>query len=110
MPDMNGWEYRKDSSRSTGVGKFLRSRELRSLMSEYGDLAVALYRDRVRKDTGENAREVRVHTEIGGRAHDRWIAVVTAYAPHAAAREFGNRRTKAEHTLRDVARDIEQGF
>ncbi|MFC9761649.1 hypothetical protein [Rhodococcus jostii] len=107
----DGWDYSKDSSDSTGVGKFLKSPTMRSLMTEHAEIAVSLYRSRVRQRTGENAREVRVHTEIGGRRHDRWVAVVTAYAPHALAREFGNSRNRTpEHTLRDVARDLESGF
>ena len=111
MAAADGWDYKKDSSDSTGVGKYLRSAKVRSLMTEHAEIAVALYRDRVRKRTGENARLVRVHTEIGGKKHDRWTAYVTAYAPHALAREFGNSRTsKPEHTLRDIARDLETGF
>lgn len=120
MPPTDGWNYRQDSSVTTGVGKYLIGSTVRSLMVEHAETAVALYRNRVRKRTGANAREVRVHTELStgtrnGRTTTRWVAYVTAYSPHALAREFGSFRRRGkgftgEHVLRDVARDLEAGF
>lgn len=94
----------------SGTGEMLVGPEMRRMVSDAGDIAVSLYRARVQRATGENARAVRVHTEIGGRKNDRWTAVVTAYAPHAAAREFGNRGVPGEHVLRDIANEIEGGI
>lgn len=98
-----------------GVGEMLVGPEIRSLVQDRGDMAVALYRERVKRRTGENAKAVRVHTEIGGKKNDRWTAVVTAFAPHAAAREFGNFRKRGkgfqgEHVLRQIADDLEGGI
>ncbi|TSD48582.1 hypothetical protein FFI94_022220 [Rhodococcus sp. KBS0724] len=98
-----------------GVGKMLVGPEMRSLVQERAEMGAALYRERVKKHTGENARTVRVHTEIGGKKNDRWTGVVTAFAPHAAAREFGNFRKRGkgfqgEHVLRTIANDLEAGI
>lgn len=97
-----------------GIGKLLKGSEIRAELTDRAEMVVALYRERVRKDTGENARNVRVHTEIGGRRGDRWTAVVTAHAGHAAAREFGNYRRRGkgfggEHVLRDIGNEMEGG-
>ena len=120
MAANDGWDYRQDSSGTTGVGKYLVSSTVRSLMVEHAEIAVALYRDRVKKRSGANARDVRIHTELStgtrsGRTTTRWVAYVTAYSPHALAREFGSFRRRGrgftgEHVLRDVARDLETGF
>jgi hypothetical protein len=93
-----------------GIGALLRGPEIRSLVTEKAEIAVALYRSKVKRRTGENARDVRIHTEIGADRHGgRWTAVVTAYAPHAAAREFGNRKNRnPEHVLRDVAQEMDE--
>ncbi|OFV79246.1 hypothetical protein [Rhodococcus erythropolis] len=93
-----------------GTGKMLVGPEMRSLVQEAGEVGAALYRERVKKDTGENARLVRVHTEIAGKKNDRWTSVITAYAQHAAAREFGNRGRPGEHVLRTLADDLEAGI
>lgn len=97
--------------RHNGLGKLLKGPEIRSELVERGEMVVALYRARVKKATGENARNVRVHTEMGGKSGDRWTAVVTAYAQHAAAREFGNYRSRGkgfdgEHVLRDIGNEM----
>lgn len=105
-------DYKPDHA---GVGKILIGPEMRSLVQDRAEMAAALYRERVKKRTGENAKAVRVHTEIGGKKNDRWTAVVTAFAPHAAAREFGNFRKRGkgfqgEHVLRSIADDLEAGI
>ena len=94
-----------------GTGEMLVGPEVRSVVTQAGEYAVALYQERVTKDTGENARSVRMHTEIGGHRNDRWTSVVTAFAPHAPAREFGNERTpNPEHVLQGIAHDLESGI
>lgn len=114
---VDGWGYKEDTSETTGVGKWLLSSDVRRMVTDGAELGAALYRARVKKRTGENARLVRVHTAVEtwvskrGRESKRWVGYTTAYAPHALAREFGNSRTsQPEHTLRDVARDLEAGF
>ncbi|WJJ10382.1 hypothetical protein P9990_17575 [Prescottella equi] len=104
-------EHGKYTPRHNGLGKLLKGPEIRSELVDRAEMVVALYRERVRKRTGENARSVRVHTEMGGKSGDRWTAVVTAYAPHAAAREFGNYRRRGkgfegEHVLRDIGNEM----
>lgn len=117
MAAADGWDYQPDSSDTTGVGKWLVSSDVRRMVTDGAELGAALYRERVTKVTGENARLVRVHTAVEtwvskrGRTSKRWVGYTTAYSLHALAREFGNKRTpNPEHTLRDVANDLETGF
>jgi hypothetical protein len=76
-------------SPNPALGAILKSSEMRSLVQEKAEMAQALYRDLVRKRTGQLARSARVSTYIGGARNDRWIAEMIVDAPHAAAHEFG---------------------
>lgn len=75
------------------MGDFLKGPELRSIVLDIAELGVAAYRSAVTVDTGQNQREVRAYTRLGGMRGDRWTGVVLAYAKHAAARNYGNTRT-----------------
>ncbi len=77
-----------------GTGELLLGNEIRGLVTDRAEMAMAIYREKTKRRTGRNAREVRVSTERGGKKNDRWVGVVTAYSPYAVAREFGNKRTK----------------
>lgn len=72
-----------------GLAGMLKSPQMRQLVQQRAEVAQALYRARVAKRTGQLARDVRIETFIGGHRNDRWCARVIAYAPHAAAHEFG---------------------
>lgn len=85
---------------SKGLRELTMGPQMRSLMREGAEQIEAIYRATVAKRTGTLARETRIETFIGGREMDRWCARVVAYAPYAAAHEFGARRYKGHHELR----------
>ncbi|QDF15383.1 hypothetical protein SEA_MOLLYMUR_22 [Gordonia phage Mollymur] len=79
--------------------KALKSPEMGQMIMKKARLGVALYRQRVAKRTGENARKVRSKLTIGGDKMDRVEGQIEAYADHALAREFGRvRRRGGEYT------------
>ncbi|WP_052313663.1 hypothetical protein [Nocardia thailandica] len=55
----------------------LKSREMRAVMFERGEIAQAIYREIVSKRTARLARSARVSTFIGGERNDRWCAELT---------------------------------
>lgn len=57
-------------------------------------------------DSGEYVGSIEVSTETGGVRHDRKIGVVTASSDHAAAIEFGNSKTRAQHVLQRAGEAI----
>lgn len=93
-----------------GMGAYLRtSTELRRELARRGEIGIASFRQSARRRSGENARSVRYETQIGGVKKDRQVGVIVAYAPYAAAREFGNVRGPGEHNLRNAIPAIERG-
>lgn len=101
------WDYRANHSRIDGVGSFLESSAMRSLMADYAEIGVALFRDRAKKVSGENARLVRTYTTMvtstaRGQTTTRWTATIESYSDHAVAREFGNSRNLPEGNLRAI--------
>lgn len=68
------------------LAEILMGAQVRSMVSEVGEIAQALYRAIGHKDTGRSAREARVETHIGGAAHDRWVATLTVDQPTSARR------------------------
>lgn len=87
---------------SRGLAKYVKGPEVRSLVRGSAEEVESIYRATVAKRSGRLARETRIETFIGGRKNDRWCARLTAYAPYAAAHEFGNRRGGAAHELRNA--------
>ncbi|MFC8182404.1 hypothetical protein ACFULT_26330 [Rhodococcus sp. NPDC057297] len=102
------WHYEPNHSIVNGMGAYLRGPDLRSMMREYGEIGLAMYRENAIKRSGLNARSSRSYTEIGGAKNDRWTAVVLAYGPYAAAREFGNSRNGPESNLRSIIPKLEE--
>lgn len=96
------WHYEPNHSTVDGIGALLIGPGIRSMMGEYGEVGLALYRQQAIKRSGLNARSSRSYTEIGGAKNDRWTSVVLAYGPYAAAREFGNSQTNPEANLRSI--------
>ncbi|AOE43711.1 hypothetical protein SEA_SPEEDDEMON_220 [Gordonia phage SpeedDemon] len=86
------------------ASKALKSPDMQQMIMKKGRLAVALYRSRVKKRSGENARKIRSTITIGGDKLDRVEAHVTAYAPHALAREFGAIRKRGGEYTDEVAK------
>jgi hypothetical protein len=68
------------------ITNWLLSPECRSLVFDRAQIAEALYREVVAKRTGRLATSTHVTTGI---EDDRWVALMTAYAPYAASHEFG---------------------
>lgn len=97
------WNYRPNHSTVDGIGALLKGPEMRTMMRDYGEIGLAMYREQAKKRSGLNARSSRTYTEIGGTKNDRWTAIVLAYGPAAAAREFGNTRSAPEGNLRSIA-------
>jgi len=85
---------------SRGLRDLTMGPQMRSLVREGAEQIEAIYRATVAKRTGTLARETRVETFVGGREMDRWCARVIAYAPYAAAHEFGYDRQRGHHELR----------
>jgi hypothetical protein len=90
------------------ITQWLVSAECRALMFERGEIAEALYREAVSKRTGRLAASTHVATEVEG---DRWVSMLTAYAPYAASQEYGagdhpgsthRHHQEASHTLNEV--------
>lgn len=108
MATARDWFYRPNHSTFDGIGAYLRGPELRSMMREYGEVGLAMYRANAIKRSGLNARSSRTYTEIGGAKNDRWTATVLAYGPYAAAREYGNSRTRPESNLRSIIPRLEE--
>ena len=93
-----------------GLGDYLRtSTELRRELARRGEIGMAAFRSTARRRSGENARSVRYETQVGGVKRDRQVGVIIAYAPYAAAREFGNVRSPGEHNLHNAIPAIEAG-
>lgn len=93
-----------------GMGAYLKeSTELRRELARRGEIGIAAFRSTARRRSGENARSVRYETRVGGVNNDRQVGVIVAYAPYAAAREFGNVRGPGEHNLRGAIPAIERG-
>lgn len=101
------WYYNPNHSAINGIGALLIGPEMRSMMREYGEVGLAMFRESAIKRSGLNARSSRTYTEIGGRRHDRWNAVILSYGPYAAAREFGNSTSTPESNLRSIIPRLE---
>lgn len=82
-----------------GLREMTMGPEFRSFMVDQAELVRAVYRENVAHRSGQLAREVRVESFIGGRRMDRWCARVVAYAPYAAAHEFGTSGQRGYHEL-----------
>lgn len=82
----------------TGLGRLLRSRGLQDACVEAAEHGADWVRSRAPHDSGDYRAGIGVRR---ARAHsgDRAAAELVADAPHSAALEFGNRRTKARHLL-----------
>ena len=84
--------------------KALKSPAIAMMINEKVALAKALYFQRVKKRSGENARSTRTKVSMGGEKFDRFEGTLTAYAPHALAREFGIVRERGGDYTEAVAR------
>lgn len=60
--------------------------QVRSMVTEVGEIAQALYRATSHKDTGRSARDARVSTHIGGVDNDRWVSTLTVNQPTSTKR------------------------
>lgn len=96
------WYYTPNHSTVDGIGALLIGPEMRSMMREYGEVGLALFREQAVKRSGLNARSSRTYTEIGGNKSDRWTSVVLSYGPYAASREFGSTQNGPEGNLRSI--------
>jgi hypothetical protein len=72
-----------------GIGQFLKSQKMRSLVRERAEIAQAVYQGIVAKRTGRTARGARVETFIGGRRMDRWYGRLIVESPAVLPHEFG---------------------
>lgn len=89
----------------SGIARMLSSNGMRSFAQRTADTAAIIVAARLPKLTGELAGSVSSRAVRSGK-DNRWIGEVEVTAPHAAAVEFGNRRSKARHVLRDVAKEM----
>lgn len=85
-------------------GKILRDALMVEAMKAHAEVIASRARAIAPRDTGEYIDKIRVSTtRRGGIRGDRAAGVVTAGAPHSAAVEFGNSRTRGHHVLRRAA-------
>ncbi len=90
----------------SGVARMLASNGMRAFAQSTADTAAIMAAARMPRRTGELAGSITARAVRGGKEGGRWVGEVEATAPHAAAVEFGNRKSKARHVLRDVAREM----
>lgn len=101
-------KYRKDIK---GTGLYLReSPELRAELHRRARIGLTFAAARARKRTGRQAASGHVEDAgIGGVKKDRMQVDVVFDVPYSAAREFGNKRSRAEGNLRAAVPIIERG-
>lgn len=87
-----------------GFGQVLMSQQYRRLLESHANTAAMLYQAVVAKRSGALARDVRVHTRVGGLANDRWVAqlIVGEQIDYGASHEFGTAAKNHENRAKDL--------
>lgn len=81
------------------VTAILASAQMRSLIAQRGQAALAAYQSIVAKETGQLAESAHVAVYL---ANGRWQAKLIVDAPHAASHEFGTQHQLGAHDLNRV--------
>ena len=89
-----------------GIAELLKSRELQGAAVHAAERGAQWVRARAPRDSGRYAAGIRVTRSMSPRG-DRVAAYLEATAPHSAAVEWGNRRSKGRHLLRSAIDVIE---